>query len=138
MFVVHFRLGLQVWWYFMQKKFTFFNFIISLLFCIRSFSIFLLWFVVMYHFVQGLLGFHFACASFTSFLWFSQLSEQQNLKGCSFFIICLLFPIPSWEAFGWYFTFSVLKQGKRFDLFYFLMTLSFSIRSFSIFPGFRV
>ena len=34
---------------------------------------------------QTLFVVHFASASFTTLLWFSQLSEQQNLKGCSFF-----------------------------------------------------
>ena len=33
---------------------------------------------------QTLFVVHFASASFTTLLWFSQLSEQQNLKGCSF------------------------------------------------------
>ena len=60
---------------------------VAALFCIRSFSIFLEWFVVMYHFGRGLLGFDVACVSFTSFLWFFYSSQQQSLKLCSFFII---------------------------------------------------
>ena len=38
--------------------------------CVQEVHSFLGWFVVMYHFAWGLLGFDVACALFTTILWF--------------------------------------------------------------------